>query len=387
VRSVLGAYLEPFNIEKIDSYQIRLYLSRPEIALPEHLSHYSAVILNHRTFEGDFLRAPHGTGPFTIEVFEENGRCLLTKRNTYWRPGLPFLNQLDFMNVGWDISSRAAALAAGKIHMIDPGDTNDFEVYENLRSNRNIELGPVLTAKADVIRMRVDREPWSDNLVRRALRLCQHREKILLLANLGQGVVGHDCHVCPSHPEYCPKKIPKYDPLRARSLLEEAGYPQGLDVHLTIGDGRPEITRLAQVLQKDAARAGFRIHIQEISDRNYLDNWTTFDFGITSWPHQSLGIQALNLAYASDAEGNPRSWNETCWVDEEFQLLLDEANRTIDVGERKKIFCRLEEIQMNRGSIGISCWHNSWIAFDKTVQGLLPHPHSYLILDKVWIKK
>lgn len=387
LRYDLGAYLEPFNIEKIDPYQIRLHLNRPEIMLPEHLSHYAAVILNHRTFEGDFVQAPHGTGPFTIEIFEENRRCLLTKRNTYWRPGLPFLDQLDFVNVGWDIASQAAALKAGKIHVIDPGNTSDFEAYDILKSDRSIQLASVLTAGADVIRMRIDREPWTSNVVRRALKLCQHREKILLLAHLGQGVVGHDCHVCPSHPEYCSKKIPKYNPLRARSLLEEAGFPQGLDVHLTIGDGRPEIARLAQVLQKDAARAGFRIHIQEISEQIYQDNWTTFDFGITFWPHQPLGIQALNLAYAYDAEGNPGSWNETCWVDEEFQLLLDQANRTIDVGERKRIFCKLEEIQMNRGSIGLSCWHNNWVAMDKTVQGLLPHPSSYLILDKVWIKK
>jgi len=52
---LLEAYLDATGIEKVDDYQVKLHLKTPEIAIPEHLFHYPALVLNHRTFEGDFI--------------------------------------------------------------------------------------------------------------------------------------------------------------------------------------------------------------------------------------------------------------------------------------------------------------------------------------------
>jgi len=57
------SYLDAGSIEKVSDHQVKLHLKNPEIAVPEHLFHYPAMVLNHRTFEGDFIKAPHGTGP------------------------------------------------------------------------------------------------------------------------------------------------------------------------------------------------------------------------------------------------------------------------------------------------------------------------------------
>jgi peptide/nickel transport system substrate-binding protein len=218
------------------------------------------------------------------------------------------------------------------------------------------------------------------------MKLCQHREKLLYLAGRGQGIVGHDCHVCPSHPEYCPKPHINYDPLRAKSLLESAGYPDGLDVTLTIGDQWQDIERYAQILKKDAERGGFRIHVQQIRAKQYMQQHTTFDFGITPWGHYPLGVAPLNLAYATDEYGYPSPLNETQWVDAEFSDLLDQANRTFDVQKRRKLFCKMEDIQMQRGSVGIAWWQNTWIISRKNVQGIIPHPANDLKLDRAWVK-
>lgn len=64
--SLLGlvcSYLDPNGIEKVDDYQSKLHLKRPEIAIPEHFFQYTAQVLNHRTFEGDMKKASHSTGP------------------------------------------------------------------------------------------------------------------------------------------------------------------------------------------------------------------------------------------------------------------------------------------------------------------------------------
>ena len=386
MKSLLGDCLQPSGIEKIDAHLLVLHLSRPELELPEYLFHPSAMILNHRTFEGDFLKAPHGTGPFRIETFEENIRCLLKRRYDYWQPGLPFLNEIEFLDIGRNVSSRVTALKSGTVDLIDLSDTGSSDAYGTLKNDRNIHLTPVLTARANVLRMRVDKEPWNDNRVRRALKLCQHRDKIRYLAHSDQGAIGNDFQVCPTHPEYCEKKTIKFDPRRAKSLLEEAGYGNGLDIHLTIAEEKSDIRTQALVLQNDAARAGFRIHLQEVPGYEYRRNRTMFDLGITPWDHYPLGVTALKLASAVDEQGNPGPWNETRWIHEEFSQLLRQAENSLDVLERKTIFCKLEEIQMNQGAIGIPCWQNSWVASQKHVQNIQAHPNDYLFLGKVWLK-
>ncbi|MBW2176113.1 MAG: ABC transporter substrate-binding protein [Deltaproteobacteria bacterium] len=385
--AIIGAYLDPTGIERVSRYQVRLHLNRPEIALPEHLFYYPAVILNHRTFEGNFLKTPHGTGPFTLDTFQEGERCILKKRMNYWQPGLPFLSEIEFIDLGFDISKRVTALKAGKIDVADLSGADELNAFQMLKGDPRIHIESIATARVNVLRMRVDREPWQDNRVRTALKLCQHREKIMLLAGMKQGHIGHDCHVFPGHPEFCRKPDIKFDPRQARSILREAGYPDGLDVTLTIGDKWPDIQRYAEILQRDAAEAGFRISIDTIPNQNYRQSFREVDFGITPWTHRPLGTMVLNLAYTADAEGVPMPLNETRWVDEEFSNLLAKANATLDLKERRKLFCTLQDIQMERGSIGIAWWQNRWTGVLKKVQGLKSHPSGYLLLDRVWLKK
>ena len=383
----MGAYLDPTGIEKVNTYQVRLHLKRAEIAVPEHLYHYPALILNHRTFEGDLIKAPHGTGPYTLELYREGERCVVKRRNDYWQKGLPYMDGMEFIDMGREMAPQIAAIQAGEIDMIDLSDVGGVDVYQALKDDRSVNLLPIPTAKTNVLRMRVDLKPWSDNRVRMALKLCQHREKILGLGFFGQGLLGQDFHVYSKHPEYCAKRIPAYNPGKAKELLKLAGYDNGLDVNLAVGSGWTDIIRNAEVLKQDAKPAGFRITIQPMPVSQYWERWTEVDLGITTWTHRPLGTMVLNLAYTADETGKPVPWNETRWVDNEFSQLLNQANGTLDIDARRKIFCMLEEIQMTRGSIGIPYWRNSWFATRKHLQGVKPHPTGYMLFNTVWLKE
>ncbi|MGQ9787219.1 MAG: ABC transporter substrate-binding protein [Anaerolineae bacterium] len=392
--SMLGlmSYLKPENVEKVDDYTVRLHLDRPEIAVPEHLFHYPALVLNHRTFEGDFLKAPHGTGPYTLVEYSEGGRVLLKRREDYWQKGedgkpLPYLDAMEWIDMGEDFTAWMAAIRAGEVDVLDMGDLGGIDAYLGLKDAPDITLLQAATAQVRVLRMRVDMEPWSDNNVRMALKLCQNREKIMNLAYFGQGLLGADFHVYPKHPEYCEKPIPKYDPERAKQLLAEAGYPDGLEVNLAVGTGWPDVVSYAEVLKEDAAAAGFKININTMPNAQYWEKWTEVDLGITPWTHRPLGTMVLNLGYTADADGNPVPWNETRWVDDEFNQLLIQANGTLDVEERRKIFCQLEQIMMDRGPIGIAWWQNIHIPFRKIVHGVPPHPTAYALFNQVWKEK
>ncbi len=389
---MVGAYLSPSGIEKLSKFQVKLHLRRPEIAVPEHLFHYQALILNHRTFEGDFIKAPHGTGPYILETYRVGEICVLKRRNDYWQKGddgkpLPYLDGMKFISMGEEMASRMAALQAGEIDMIDMASwAAGSDVYAAMKDDPRFNIIPVATAKTRLIRMRSDLKPWSDNRVRMALKLCQQREKMMSLAYAGQGVLGGDFHVYPKHPEYCVKPIPKYDPQKAKELLTQAGYPNGIDVKITVGSGWSDIVRMAEILKQDAAPAGFRITIETVTTAMYLERWTDVSLGITNWAHRALGTMNLNLAYSVDTEGNPVSWNETRWVDEEFNKLLQEANQTLDVEARRKIFCKLEDIQMTRGTVGIPYWLNTWSVTRKAVMNVIPHPSEFMLFNQVWLK-
>jgi peptide/nickel transport system substrate-binding protein len=228
-------------------------------------------------------------------------------------------------------------------------------------------------------------KPWTDNKVRTALKLCQHREKILALAYFNEGIIGQDIHVSPKHPEYCPIETPKYNPELAKQLLKEAGYGNGLNVSIAVGNGWKDIVRYAEILKQDAAPAGFNIAINTMPNSQYWEKWTEVDLGITTWSHRPLGNMVLNLGYTGDETGKPVAWNETRWVDKEFDRLLKLANGTLDIEQRRKIFCQLEQIQQNRGSIASAYWLNVWSIARKRVQGLVAHPSLYLNLGNVWL--
>ncbi len=388
---MIGGYLDPTGIEKTSKSQVILHLKKAEIGVPEHLFHYPALILNHRTFEGDFIKNPHGTGPYTLDVYKEGERCVVKRRNDYWKNGsdgkpLPYLDAVEFIDMGTEMAPQIAAIQAGEIDTIDFGDIGGSEAYQALKDNPNVQILPTPTAQTRVIRMQVTQKPWDDERVRKALKLCQHREKILALAYFGQGLEGQDFHVHPNHPEYCPKDTPKYDPEQAKQLLKEAGYPNGLDVNMAVGSGWKEIVRIAEILKQDALPAGFRISIQTMPNSQYWEKWTEVDLGITTWAHRPIGTMVLNLGYTSNENGEPVPWNETKWVDKEFDQLLQEANGTLDVDARRKIFCKLEQIQQERGSIGNPFWLNVWMIARNRVMGLNPNPSLYMMFDDVWIK-
>ena len=250
--STLGlfeGFLSANNIERVDDYTIRLHLDAPNLAVAENLFHYPAVILP-RTFAGDFINQPIGTGAFTLEEYSPGERAVLKRREDYWRVGqdgqsLPYLDEIIYLDLGSDNEAAVAALQSGQVDSIFQPGVDD---WLSLRELDGLTVRTADTSTGRILRMRVDLEPWSDVRVRTALKLCQDREKILQTAYFGQGSLSIDAHVAPIHPAYCEKLIPGYDPDQAKALLAEAGYSDGLDASISVGTGWPEAVAYAETL-------------------------------------------------------------------------------------------------------------------------------------------
>jgi peptide/nickel transport system substrate-binding protein len=371
------------DVEKVDDYTVRLHLSEGNIGVPEHLFHYPAVIV-HRSFEGDFIKQPIGTGGFTLEEYAEGERAVLKRREDYWRMGedgqpLPYLDEIIYVSLAKD--AAVAAMQSGQVDAMYQPRASDWQAVKDMPG---LVVYTAPTAVTTVLRVRVDLEPWSDVRVRNALKMCQDREKILQLAYFGQGDLGIDAHVAPVHPAYCDKPIPEYNPEQAKQLLADAGYPDGLKVTLATKNDLEE-PEYAQALKEMAAPGGFDIQLDITEPGGYWDRWTEVDLGMTSWTHRPLDTQVLRLGYTSDDQGQPVEWNETRWVDDEFEQLLTEAEGTLDVDQRREIMCKIEDIFMERGPIGIAYWKSVWNIVPDKFKNMSAHPTEYDLLHEVWI--
>jgi peptide/nickel transport system substrate-binding protein len=388
---LVGDYLDPSGVEKVNDHQVKLNLNRPEIALPEHFFQYPALVLNAKTFEGDFLKAPVGTGPFTLESYQEGEAAVLKARKDYWQKGadgqpLPYLDEVRFLDVGVALEPQIGALKSGEVHLVDNSDNPGPQILNAVKNDPNVAVVPVETATTRVLRMRVDIPPFDDNRVRMALKLCQNREKILALAYENQGVQGQDIHVHPNHPEYCEVPTPAYDPQKAKALLAEAGYEDGIKLEIATGTEWPDVVRYVEVLKQDSKAAGIDLQIQPMPTSQYWEKWTEVALGVTPWTHRPLGTMFASLAYIGDKDGNPVPWNETRWVDQEYSDLVAQASGTLDVTERRKLFCKIEKIQQERGSIGIAYWMNTWIFPRKELKGLKAHPNLFYMFHEAYLE-
>lgn len=386
--SLLGAmsYVDPDAIEKVDDYTVTVGFKSPSIFLPEHLYSYQACVVP-AGFGGDITLEPYGTGAFTVEEYVPAERAVLKAREGYWRMGadgnpLPYLDEIIFVQLGEDRSADVAALKSGQVDtIIEPS----VSVWEALKDEEAYEVLGTPTGATRVLRMRVDQEPWTNNDVRTAFKMCQNREKILAVALQGQGAIGNDSHISPAHPEYTGVEPLPFDTAGAKKMLEDAGYPDGLDVELVVASDWPESMAWAQALKEDAAAGGFNITLKTMPATQYWDGWTDWNLGITWWAHRPLAPMLLPLAYIADDAGVPVPWNESRWVDEEFTTILRQAESTLDLDARRDLCGQLEQIMRDRGSVLIAFWMNVWKIYDKKVKNVEPSPEEYSIFYETWI--
>ncbi|MBN1667059.1 MAG: ABC transporter substrate-binding protein [Anaerolineales bacterium] len=386
--SLLGAmsYVDPNGISKIDDYTVQVNFKTPSIFLPEHLYSYQACIVPEG-FGGDITLEPIGTGAFTVEEYIPAERAVLKAREGYWRNGedgkpLPYLDQIIFVQLGEDRSADVSALKSGQVDtIIEPSVAN----WEALKDDSNLEIVSTPTGATRTLRMRCDQEPWIDNRVRTAFKMCQNRDKILAVALQGQGTIGNDSHIAPAHPESTGLEPLPFDTAAAKDLLAEAGYADGVDVELVVASDWPESMAWAQALKEDAAAAGFNITLKTMPASQYWDGWTEWNLGITWWSHRPLAPMLLPLAYIKDDNGEFVPWNESRWADDEFTGLLRQAEKTIDLASRREICGKLEQIQRDRGSVLIAFYMNVWKIYTKQVKAVDPSPEEFAIFYETWM--
>ena len=356
-------------IEILDSHTVRLNCREPQLAVPEHLFHYPFLMLDPED-EGRFGPGANGTGAFSLVEFEVGKIAVLEARPDYWGSG-PYVDRLEFVDLGEDPAAAVDALAARRVHGLHFADTVQLDALQMIP---HLRLYSVPTADTAVVRGKVTQKPFDDPRVRRALRMAVDpvRTNQIIMGDLGVPAEHH--HVSPIHSDYAPLPATTRDVAAARQLLADAGYPEGVDLGKIDCKSYPSWEfNTVQALVEQWKDAGIRCKVNLMPPGEFYKIWNTTALGFTEWAHRPLGVMVLELAYRSGA-----AWNESEFSNPVFDRLLTEAGGILDTGRRREVMREIQEIMQLEGPIVQPIWRSVATVMDKRVSGFAMHPTKYI---------
>ena len=362
-------------IEKVDDFTFKLNGRSANLAVPEALFHYPALMMDPAD-NGEFKVGSNGTGAFDMVELEVGKRAVFVARKSgHWGGGAN-IERFEVIDIGEDSAAQVGALASKQVDMIYQGAIATLPAVEKLP---HVQVNSVDTAYTAVARVH-PLKPFDNKLVRQALRYATDNEAILKASHRSLGKPGDHHHVSPAHPDYVNVGAIKRDVAKAKALLAQAGYPNGIDTEIAARPA-PDWKLLAvQTMVEQWKEAGIRVKINVMPSAQYWDVWTKVPFGFTTWAHRPLGTMVLGLAYRTGA-----AWNESNWSNAEFDKLITEAEGYLDMAKRKGVMEKLEKIMLDDGPAVIPVWRAVFNYSDKKIKGYKIHPSIYIEAKEMWV--
>jgi ABC-type transport system substrate-binding protein len=177
---------------------------------------------------GELLATMNGTGPYKLDEWRRGDSLLFSANESYWGEGFPMAAN-GVLRWATDSATRLTELQAGTVNGITNVGPTD---YETVSSSDTMDLVPNPEGEALntlYIGMNHNFAPWDNPLVRQAIGIGIDRQR--LVDNFYPPGSEVATHFTPCAIEFAcvGNAWPDYDPERARELLAEAGFPDGLD--------------------------------------------------------------------------------------------------------------------------------------------------------------
>jgi peptide/nickel transport system substrate-binding protein len=277
-----------------------------------------------------------GTGPFQVEEHQEGHRWILTRFDDYWQEGLPLLDEIEW-RIMPDDSSRVAALRTGEIQLTFFENPAMLDVVAD---DDNIETINQETVNYYQLEANGALPELSDIRVRQAISLGIDREAMVQLALFGHGSTSGPVPGGFTQWATPLSDLPYYqrDVERAKQLLAEAGYQDGLTLRVWVTDGIPMTVSLGEVMKQQLAEIGVEVE---------LNNLEASVWGNEIWTE---GIHELMISWVA-GYGDPQqilgditTSPHVVGVDTtEFQGIFARGYEETDPALRKEIIRELEE--------------------------------------------
>ena len=327
-------------IEVTGPLQVTLRLKQPNAGLPAILTNRSGCIVSPASIkaaaDGNVDRNPVGTGPFKFAEWRDNDLIRVEKNPDYWQKDQPYLDGINF-RIANELNTAARTVVAGEA---------DLALNLGGQQIATAKRDPELIAEATptltfwTMAFNYGAPPLNDVRVRQALSYAINRDDLNKVLMLGLGEPSST--IFPSgfwatDPETA--HFYKHDVAKARSLLAEAGFPDGIDIE---GWGWPDQASVqrTEMIVSQMAEAGIRLKITPAPAAQTMQNFYIQKKGSVSL-NAGGGIPDPSLAYERlfAASG---FFNASGIELDGFRELLDATVATADHEERQAALHKLQ---------------------------------------------
>lgn len=277
-----GKAKELSGVKVVDPQTVEITLSAPNSAFLVTLTMVPAAIIPKEAADDakTFTEKPVGTGPFQVTEWKRQEQITLTANPNYWG-GKPKLDKV-IMRVITEKSSQMVEFAAGNLDMVIVPPPDVARIKADASYQGHVQDQAILSIFW--LPLNLNRPPLDNVKVRQAMSYAVDRESIVKSVLQGQAVVANG-PIPPGLSAYDPSYKPyTYDIEKAKQLLTDAGFKDGVDVEIRTWTDETEGRVLAAV-QSNWAKAGIRAKFNRTEYTAYIDDLSkcNMQIGTSSW--------------------------------------------------------------------------------------------------------
>ena len=360
----------------------------------------------HGVFPKDFLEANKydlkvngqdapSTGAFRFLEHSQGEVWKNERFPDYWNDGLPYLDEVWTFPLE-NSTNRSAALLAGNV---DYAQTVDPAAYEIMQNDDRFEAQPFSSYSYFAVWMNIDREPWSDPRVRRAMWLALDRDVTHeVVSEWLFGYRGGTGWTFQDQPYQLPQeeidgRLVFDRPAaiaEAKRLMLEAGYGEGIkNVDLMQRDpNSAHLTAAAQVAQLEFLQnLGIESEIRPVASAVWFEELAKRNFDITVGGIASPFIDPS--AYMNSFYRCGGGENHSNYCNPEFDAIMDQIDAEADFDKRYEMVQQAAAI-LDEDPPTVEYWYNRTLAAWRTCVHGIEGKHGALVhnldrMDTVWL--
>lgn len=383
------------HVTVVSPSQVKIELNKPFGAFINTLAHPSAVMhspaaLKAYPDEAQLRMHPVGTGPFVFVEWQQGKNIKLVKNTHYWQAGWPKVDGVVFYPATED-ATRVASLKSGQSDAIYPLPS---DLANTVKSDSKLAVQSDPSVYSYWIAMNNQKPIFKDVRIRQALNYAINRDTWLKVAFAGQGTTATS--VLAPYVQFYRKQTDltyNYDPAKAKALLAEAGYPNGLELKLWITN-RTDYVRAAQFFKQQLAQVGIRVVITPMdSGTRDAKLWSVkdpkqaeFDLYYGGWsPSTGDADWALRPLYATEA-WIPAAYNVAYYSSQATDAAIAAGLSSADPQKRADAYAEAQQLIWKDAPVVFLGEPDNLVGKAKDVSGVYMLADGSLIFDQAEFK-
>jgi ABC-type transport system substrate-binding protein len=366
------------GITVLDDYTIQFELAEPIAYFDKLLAMQWTYVMNQEHVEEvgeDIARIPLGAGPYMLTEYEPAVRAVFEKNPHYFREDEPYADRV-IIDLSVDPSVAALKIERGEIdaylERIPPLE------YQELVDNPNFKGQAIEQEWLNTFFIPVNavQEGLEDLRVRQAIAHCLDREALIKAVPAGLAIPANTI-LPPGDTLYYNEDQPIYehDVEKAKELLAEAGYPDGISFPVVSANYYPW-DKFAEAVQGQLAQCGINVELT-LGETAAWYEWNASETnGIVfmHWPYEIPDAAYVLDGGFTEAAAYPDSCcNWTWYWTPEIEDKLAAARVETDPVKRGQMYQELDEMLAYDLVLWIPLWHPiEWYAISENLGGYKP---------------